>query len=130
MLREYKIKEGSMNVKLNRDTNILNFNNINIQGISSNFYGTTLIDLYKKQINAKLNIAVIQDYSKIINYIPVARYVLLGKDKNFSYSVDVNGDLKNPNISTNLIKDTTTAPYHILKRLILLPLQLFKDENE
>jgi len=130
MLREYKIEEGSMNVKLNRDTNILNFNNINIQGISSNFYGTTLIDLSKKQIDAKLNVVIIQDYSDIVSYIPVAGYILLGKNKNFSYSVDVNGDLTNPNISTNLIKDTTTAPYHILKRLILLPLQLFKDENE
>jgi len=130
MLREYKIEEGSMNVKLNRGTNILNLNNINIQGVSSNFYGTTFIDLSKKQIDAKLNVAVIQDYSKIISYIPVAGYILLGKDKNFSYSVDVTGDLENPNISTNLISDTSTAPYHILKRLIFLPLQLFNDENE
>jgi len=130
MLREYKVKEGSMNIKLNRDTNILNFNNINIQGVSSNFYGTTFIDLNKQQINAKLNVAVIQDYSKVINYIPVAGYVLLGKDKNFSYSVDIDGDLNNPNISTNLIKDTTAAPYHILKRLIFLPLELFNDKNE
>jgi len=127
MLSEYKIKEGYTNLKLNRDTDILNFTNINIQGASSNFYGTTQIDLNKKQINAKLNVAIIQDYSKIISYIPVAGYILLGKDKNFSYSVDVNGDLENPNISTNLIKDTIIAPYNILKRIILLPLQPFKD---
>ena len=130
MLSEYRIKEGYANLKLNRDTNILNFTNINIQGASSNFYGTTQIDLNKKQINAKLNIAIIQDYSKIISYIPVAGYILLGKDKNFSYSVDVTGDLKKPNISTSLMKDTATAPYNILKRVITLPLQLFKDEDE
>jgi len=130
MLSEYKVKEGSTNLKLNRDTNILNFTNMNIQGISSNFYGTTQIDLKKKQINAKLNIAIIQDYSKIISYIPVAGYILLGKDKNFSYSVDIIGDLKKPNISTSLIKDTATAPYNILKRVITLPLQLFKDEDK
>jgi len=125
MLSEYKIKEGYTDLKLNRDANTLNFNNINIQGVSSNFYGTTLIDLNKKQINAKLNVAIIQNYSKIIKHIPVAGYVLLGKNKNFSYSVDVTGDLKKPKVSTNLLKGTTKAPYNILKRVITLPLKLF-----
>ena len=56
--------------------------------------------------------------------IPVVIYVLLGDKNRVETLVDINGDLDNPTITTNLTKDAFSVPMNIGKRILNSPSML------
>ena len=126
-LSEYKIKKANIMFGFNRDTQILNIPTLSIKGVHSDFVGNLNIDVYNKAIEGKMNIVFMKDYANIINYIPLVNYIMLGDEKRFSYSVDIDGKLKNPKVKTHMAKETVMAPINMIKRVFMLPLLPFKD---
>ncbi|MEA2050399.1 MAG: AsmA-like C-terminal domain-containing protein, partial [Campylobacterota bacterium] len=128
-LKSYKITNGDIALNINRETNIVDIKKLNAKGVHSDFYLKGKIDLYENNISSKMDVVFMKDYAAIINYIPLVRYVLLGDDKMFSYSVDINGDISNPKVSTHIMKETLLAPINIIKRILISPLLPFRDIN-
>jgi hypothetical protein len=128
-LSEYKIKKGILNFNLNRDINIVDITKFEAVGVHSDFFAKSKIDLNKNTIDSKLDIVFMKDYSNIIKHIPLVGYLILGDEKRFSYSVNINGKLNDPKISTHLAQESLLAPINIIKRIITLPLLPFKDYN-
>lgn len=128
-LSEYKIKKGNIDFNLNRDTNIFNIRKLDAVGVHSDFSASGKIDLNKNKIDSKLDIIFMKDYASIIKHIPIIGYIILGDEKRFSYSVDINGKLNDPKISTHIAKESVVAPLNIIKRVITLPFLPFYDSN-
>ncbi|MEA3554240.1 MAG: AsmA-like C-terminal domain-containing protein [Campylobacterota bacterium] len=128
ILKEYKIKNSIANVNVNRDTSLLRFNNINAQGENYFIKGDAQINLYKNEIDSKLNINFMKNYSSLVSKIPLFGYILLGDDKGISYELNIQGDLNNPEITTKFLEETTLVPINILKRVITLPLKPFDKQ--
>ncbi|MEA3316205.1 MAG: AsmA-like C-terminal domain-containing protein [Campylobacterota bacterium] len=129
-LSQYSIKKGLIDFNYNRDKDVVMLNTLYTQGIYSDFLASGKINLRKKKIDTKLDIIFMKDYSKIIGYIPIVGYIILGDDKRISYSVDIKGKLTEPEIKTHLLKETTTAPLNMIKRVITLPLVPFQDKDK
>ena len=60
------------------------------------------------------------------------RRILLSSLEGFSItSLKIEGKLDDPDVNTQVARDIVTAPFNILKRTLLLPMELFstKDKN-
>ena len=128
-LSEYEIKKGDFKFNFNRNTSVIDIPKLNIQGVHSDFTGNANIDLYNEKIKSKVDIIFMKDYAKIISYIPLVNYIVLGDEERFSYSVNVDGNLTAPDITTHMAKETAMAPLNIIKRVFMLPLLPFRDSN-
>ena len=128
ILKEYKIQNATANISLNRETDFLTLNNIDAKGDKYFIKGDAIIEFDKYKINSKLNINFMKNYSSLVSKIPLFGYLLLGEDKEIAYTINIQGDLKNPSISTKFIKETTLIPLNILKRVITLPLKPFDKQ--
>jgi hypothetical protein len=115
----YKIKKGSIDfASLER---YLVFNNINIDGYSSDIIGSGYIDFKTKDIRFYLQVSSMDNLTRVVKNIPLAGYLILGKDKKLGLSVKVDGKLDNPKIHTYAIKDTLSTPFRIFRRIFELP---------
>ncbi|MEA2018936.1 MAG: AsmA-like C-terminal domain-containing protein [Campylobacterota bacterium] len=128
-LSEYEIKKGNFNFNFNRDNSVLNIPKLNISGVHSDFNGDANIDLYSEKIKSKVDIIFMKDYAKIISYIPLVNYIVLGDEERFSYSVNIDGNLTSPDVTTHMAKETAMAPINMIKRVFMLPFLPFQDSN-
>ncbi|RLA80989.1 MAG: hypothetical protein DRG78_09990, partial [Epsilonproteobacteria bacterium] len=128
-LSEYRINKGNFNFDFNRDKNILDIPFMDIEGVHSDFQGEVNLDLYNEKIKSKIDIIFMKDYAKIISYIPLINYVVLGDEERFSYSVNIDGNLTAPKVATHMLKETAMAPVNMIKRVFLLPTLPFRDTN-
>ena len=128
-LSEYEVRDGHIDFTLDRNKSILDIKNADIKGVHSSFKGDINIDLYNEKIKSKLDIIFMKDYAKIIDYIPVVNYLLLGDERNFSYTANIDGNFTNPKVTTHMTKETLMAPVNIIKRVFLLPTLPFRDSN-
>ena len=128
-LSEYEIKKGNLNFAFNRNKSVLDMQKLNIQGVYSDFKGYANLDLYNEKIKSKVDIIFMKDYAKIISYIPLVNYIVLGDEKRFSYSVNIDGNLTSPDVTTHMTKETVMAPVNMIKRVFMLPLLPFIDSN-
>ena len=87
--------------------------------------GVGVLDVKQKKIDMKIKLATLKPVSNIVKNIPIAGYILLGKDGTLSTTLRLSGDLDNPSVTTQMAKDTLTAPLNILKRTLTLPFHLF-----
>lgn len=76
---------------------------------------TNLIDMnFNVTTRAKTN----------INKIPLAGYILAGKEKHPSITVHISGDLLDPKVENSVFQDIVTLPLSILYRTLTLPSHL------
>lgn len=120
----FKIKEGVITYLY--DDPILHFKEIVIHGAVANIFGKGKIDFSKNRIDVRMRVQFLQSVSKTLKHIPVAGYILFGKDGTVSIGLDVKGSLDNPKVKTSAVKDIAIAPLNILKRTITLPFHLFE----
>ncbi|WP_331775960.1 YhdP family protein [Sulfurospirillum sp. 1612] len=120
----YFIKNGTIQFK--RINQILSFQNINLHGYNTDIVGKGYINLDENSIHLDLQVKTLKDVSDAIKKIPVLGYIILGDDKSISTNISITGDLKNPKIKTQLLKDSVMTPIDILKRTIESPLKLFQ----
>ena len=85
--------------------------------------GNGKINIIKNTIDMKLNLK--SDLGINFSKIPLVGYIILNKDS-LSTKVKLIGKLDNPTIKTVLTKDILIAPLNIIKRTLLLPLNIKK----
>ena len=107
-------------------TPIFRFVNIDIKGKSADIFGKGHIDFAKRNIDVKMRIKFLETISATMHKIPVAGYILFGKDGTISVGLSVEGPLDNPHVKTTAAKDLVTAPINIIKRTITFPFHLFE----
>lgn len=119
----YEINRGSVDFTYFQGT--IYINNIDLKGDSIDVTGKGIIYLDKEELDFKLKISTVKNLSKIIKNIPLVGYIILGDGK-ISTNVNVNGDMNNPNIETNMLEETIKAPLNIIHRTITLPIKFFE----
>ncbi|MGZ3613000.1 MAG: YhdP family protein [Thermodesulfobacteriota bacterium] len=88
------------------------------------------IDLGKNFIDARIGVHPLVTIDKILGNVPVAGYILTGKDKGFiSFFYDVNGNLDDPKIEAIPLKSIEEPTWGIIKRLLLTPLRPFRSSS-
>lgn len=85
------------------------------------------IDFNDRTLNIKMELITLKDYSKILDNIPLVGYAILGKDGSLSTSLDIKGNLDDPEIKTYLTQDILMTPFNIIKRTIKWPFKVFDD---
>jgi hypothetical protein len=124
----YLIKKGSIKAKSKDD--IISFESINLEGTNADFTGKGYANLNNKTINLQMKMSTFKNVGKILGSIPLAGYLILGNDGKISASFNVQGDLKDPKITTNLAQDGILAPINIFKRVLTLPSWMFTGDTQ
>jgi hypothetical protein len=86
------------------------------------------VDLGKNQIDARIGIHPLVTLDTVLSKVPIAGYILTGKDKAFlSYVYEVKGELDDPKIEAIPIKSLGQGFWGIIKRLLETPLRPFMN---
>ena len=125
-LTAYKITNGTIDFNYNKKNNLIDVKKLLTIGNGIDFDGKGRIDLGNLTLDTQLKLIFLKDYSSIVGAVPVVNYVLLGDNNRVETQVNISGDLNNPEISTNLTKDTFNIPMNIAKRVFSSP-SMFLD---
>ncbi|MBM4277439.1 MAG: DUF748 domain-containing protein [Deltaproteobacteria bacterium] len=88
------------------------------------------VDLGKNLIDTKIGVHPLVTVDMVLSNIPIAGYILTGKDKAFlSYVYEVKGDINDPKIEAIPFKTMGEGLFGIFKRLLDTPLKPFKKNN-
>ncbi len=98
---------------------------LEVTGQSLTIKGYGVLDFARDTIAMKLDLQTLKNVSKLIKNIPIAGYIILGKDGSISTHVGLSGPIENPKVTTNVAKDTLFAPLNIIRRTLTLPFKLF-----
>ena len=90
-------------------------------------YGKGTLDLKSEDLNMDLNLKT--DLGSKASKIPVVGYILFDKNS-ISTSLKVTGNMYDPKVSTTIAKDIVVAPLNIIKRTLLLPVELISPQGE
>lgn len=123
----YKVNKGYVDFTHNFENKFLNMYSINTEGNSVDFDGFATFDFNKDIVHSDMKLIFMKGYSSAIDVIPGLDYILLGDDKQISTLVNIRGSIENPDIKTNVLKDSATAPFDVIKRIFTLPLKPFLD---
>ncbi|SMC09609.1 Protein of unknown function [Nitratiruptor tergarcus DSM 16512] len=93
---------------------------------SLTFDGYGIVDLPKDTITMQIKLITLKSVTNILNKIPVAGYLLFGKDGSIATTLSLSGSLKDPLVNTQLTKDTLQAPLNIIKRTLQMPFKIFQ----
>lgn len=124
-LTAYRIVNGTVEFNYNKENKLIDIKKLLTIGNGIDFDGKGRIDLSNLTLDTQLKLIFLKDYSNIVGVVPVVNYVLLGDNNRVETQVNISGDLNNPEISTNLTKDTFNIPMNIAKRLFLAPSMIF-----
>ncbi len=88
------------------------------------------VDLGKNLMDARIGVHPLVTVDKILSNVPIAGYILTGKDKGFiSFFYNVKGNLDDPKIETIPLKSIEEPTWGIIKRLLLTPLRPFQNSS-
>ena len=124
-LLAYNIVDGTLEFNYNKDTEVIDIKKLITIGNGIDFDGNGMLDLKNSVVYSNIKLIFFKDYSRIVGMIPVVNYVLLGDNNRVETEVNLNGSLSDPDISTNLTKDTISVPMNIGKRILSFPSILF-----
>ncbi len=120
----YKIVNGSMEFNYSKEKELLDIKKLLTVGNGIDFDGYGKVDLNTMMLTSNIKLIFLKDYSKMVGVIPVINYVLLGDNNRVETEVNLDGKLEDPEVSTNLTKDTLNAPVNIGKRILNSPSML------
>jgi uncharacterized protein YhdP len=88
-------------------------------------------DLGKNLVDVKIGIHPLVTIDSVLSSVPIAGYILTGKDKAFlAYVYEVKGDLNNPTIEAIPFKSMGEGFWGIIKRLLETPLRPFQKNSK
>jgi len=108
-----------------KDGDKFDIENVSLDSKEIKIVGRGIADFDKNSIDMKLNLKT--DLGSTLSKIPVVGYLFLDNDT-ISSSLKIVGKLDNPKVKTRLANDIVVAPLNIIKRTLLLPAHLIKDE--
>jgi len=93
--------------------------------------GIGKVDLGKNQVDAKVGVHPFGTFDAVLSKIPIAGYILTGKDKAFlSFVYEVKGDLDDPKIEAIPIQSLGEGVFGIIKRLLETPIRPFQKRAD
>ncbi len=110
------------------DNHTIDVKTFAIESNALDMTGTGKINLVKNSI--KMNIDLISKTKKYISKIPLIGYLLVGDTKIPTITLNVEGKLNDPEVSTSVYKEIVKTPFDILLRTISLPVHLFDQLEE
>ena len=119
------IEDGTIDFIFDNIKQIVIVKKLHLISNAITFDGVGIVDLKHKKIDMNIELATLKPVSNIVKNIPIAGYILLGKNGTLSTTLKLSGNLDNPTVTTQMAKDTLTAPLNILKRTLTLPFHLF-----
>lgn len=121
-------KEGfnakTAKAKLERRGDILQIQQLEINGQSADIYGYGNIDLAANEIKMQIEISLLKSATSVLSKIPIVNHIILGDDDRISTVLDVSGSLSDPKYSTSVTKDILSTPFNLIKNTITLPFNL------
>lgn len=111
----YKVKNGKIIFAMNEY--YIGLQNILLVGDSMDINGVGIIDIDSKETSINLNISTIKSISNILNKIPVAGYLILGKEGKISTNLNLSGKYTDPKVNITLVGDIIKAPFNIFRRV-------------
>ncbi len=121
----YKIKNADILFSKNADE--IQIHSIDIKGIDADIIGKGKLNLKKNTIELGLKLKTFKGISDFVKYIPIANYILLGKDQSIETGITVKGNLDNPQINTQAVTDIAAIPFEIIIRTLSLPFELMNE---
>ncbi|WP_041672237.1 AsmA-like C-terminal domain-containing protein [Sulfurimonas denitrificans] len=118
-------KNAYMNFKLKDD--VYNISDIYLKSQEIEIVGLGEASIKENSINLDLNLKT--QLGSSFSKIPLLGHILLGEES-ISTTLTVTGALDDPDVNTQLAKDIAIAPYNIIKRTLMIPLDLFKDNKD
>ena len=115
-------KEGYINFQAKNK--IYTLSDIYLKSKELNILGKGTADFNKDTLDVKLNLQT--DLGSDASQIPLVGYILFDKES-VSTTINLKGDLKDPEIESLLAQDIAVAPLNIIKRTLSLPYDLFKN---
>jgi hypothetical protein len=106
---------------------IYTFENISLKSKELNILGKGSADFKSDTIDVKLNLKT--DLASNISQIPIVGHIIFD-DESVSTTVNLKGDLKEPQIESHLVTDIAVAPLNIIKRALTLPYDILKNISE
>lgn len=114
-------------VNFHSKDDIFNFSDISLDSKEIDIVGYGTANYVEDTIDLRLNLKT--DLGSSFSKVPVVGYILLGDDS-ISTSIKISGKLNDPEVSSLIAKDIMVAPLNIIKRTLLLPFQMFKDDEK
>jgi len=118
-------KEAYINFKYKDD--IYKMSDIHLISKELEIIGLGEASIKNNTINLDLNLKT--DLGSTVSKIPVLGQILLGKE-NLSTTLTVTGALDDPDVNTQIAKSIIVAPFNIIKRTLMYPLELFKSDKD
>lgn len=118
-------KNAYINFKLKDD--IYNISDIYLKSKEIEIVGLGEASIKQNSINLDLNLKT--QIGSSLSKVPLLGHILLGEES-VSTTLTVTGALDNPDVNTQLAKDIAVAPFNIIKRALMMPLDLFKDTKD
>lgn len=121
----YEVSKGKLAISLN--ANYIGLESIDLIGRTMDVKGNGLIELDTQEVDIGLSISTFKSLSNVLSKIPIAGYLILGKEGKISTQMDVKGLLSDPKIQINLAEDLLSAPLKIIER-VFTPIDMIVDE--
>ncbi|MBU0633032.1 AsmA-like C-terminal domain-containing protein [bacterium] len=115
------LKVESMYAGFTAKNALFDFTDISLNSKEIKIYGKGTLDFRSEDINLDLNLKT--DLASKVSKIPIVGYILFDKDS-ISTSLKVTGNIYDPKVTTSIAKDIVIAPLNIIKRTLLLPIEL------
>lgn len=120
----YRVNEGVMYLHY-RDS-ILTIDELRTDGVAINTEAQGWINHADRTLQLTMELIALKDYSWILEKIPLAGYAILGENGSLSTSLDIQGSIDDPEITTNLTREILMSPINIIKRTIQWPFRLLE----
>lgn len=121
------LKVDNMYVGFTSKNSIYDLTDISLTSKEIKIYGKGKVDLNTENLDLDLNLKT--DLGSKASQIPVVGYILFDKDS-ISTSLKVTGNMYDPKVSTTIAKDIAVAPLNIIKRTLLLPVELMSPQKQ
>ncbi|TEY01239.1 AsmA-like C-terminal domain-containing protein [Campylobacter sp. US33a] len=112
-------------VVFNRKGDILTLEGLNLDGDSIDILGTGVINLKSNVLNIDLQLKTLKSTSEAISKVPIINQIVLGKNREISTTVKVDGQIDNPEFHTQILTETLKTPLNLIKNIFELPANLF-----
>jgi uncharacterized protein YhdP len=90
--------------------------------------GIGKVNLVNNQIDARIGVHPLMTVDTVLSKIPIAGYILTGKDKAFlSFVYEVKGDIDDPKIEAVPVQSIPGGIFGIIKRLLETPIRPFQQ---
>jgi len=98
---------------------IASIRSLSVKSPELSMTGKGWIDFPQEKINMDLNL--ITQSNKNVRKIPLVGYILAGEKKQPSITIEVSGDLNDPDVEHKAFQKVATIPFNILYRTLSLP---------